>query len=50
MLLSMGSLALGAQANNAAACLMAVLVISELAGPWLCRLALQQAGELSKEH
>ncbi|KJV33962.1 Na/H+ antiporter [Aquitalea magnusonii] len=50
MLLSMGSLALGAQANNAAASLMAVLVISELAGPWLCRLALQQAGELSKEH
>ncbi|NWK79952.1 cation:proton antiporter [Aquitalea sp. LB_tupeE] len=50
MLLSMGSLALGTQASSATACLMAVLVISELAGPWLCRLALQQAGKLSKEY
>lgn len=49
MLLSMGSLALGAQASSAAACLMAVLLLSELAGPWLCRFALQQTGDICKE-
>lgn len=49
MLFSMGTLALGTQAGNAAACMMAVLLISELAGPWLCRLALQQTGDICKE-
>lgn len=49
MLFSMGTLALGTQAGNAAASMMAVLLISELAGPWLCRLALQQTGDICKE-
>jgi hypothetical protein len=49
MLLSMGTLMLGNPMNAAAASMMAVLLISELAGPWLCRLALQQAGDICKE-
>jgi Kef-type K+ transport system membrane component KefB len=49
MLFSMGTLALGTQADSAAASMMAVLLISELAGPWLCRLALQQTGDICKE-
>jgi hypothetical protein len=49
-LLSMGTLMLGNPMNAAAASMMSVLLISELAGPWLCRLALQQAGDICKEH
>ena len=29
--------------------MMAIFLISELAGPWLCRLALRQAGDICKE-
>lgn len=49
MLLSMSALALDTQAGSTTACMMAVLLLSELAGPWLCRLALQQAGDICKE-
>ena len=49
MLFSVSALALGTQAGNTAACMMAVLLLSELAGPWLCRLALQQTGDICKE-
>lgn len=49
MLLSMSTLALNAPVGQAAGCMMAILLLSELAGPWLSRLALQRAGEIRQE-
>jgi len=49
-LLSMSLPALGTQATTYAGSMMAIFVFSELAGPLLTRLALQQAGEIRQEN